>query len=401
MVLAVLIWAVRIWLVLVALLWASLLRASYRSAEDVDWVLDPETAKNQDGGGVRVTVVVPARDEVDHIGPCVEALLAQDHEPPCRVLVLDDGSTDGTGDVLRKLKAENADRITVLDGGGGPLPDGWMGKPWACQRAGQAALAAEPPPERLLFVDADVRLKPTALRLTLAHAEAHNLDLLSGYGDLELVGFWEKVVQPAVVTLLLLGRPLSAVNDLDREDRPAMANGQFMLFRSAAWSQLGGHGAVMGNVLDDVGMARATMAAGLRNGVVLMPALFRTRMYTSLQEIWDGWTKNLFAGLDRRWDRLLGAVSFVFFFAVLPWILPFAAFAGPVGAELAIGGVVCASLMLALRVRVDGLSGHDRRFAVTWPLGFALLIALLVGSAVRTSRGTAVWKGRTIPGGGA
>ncbi len=398
--LLVLAWAARLWLLLCLLLWLSLLRASFRRADEVDWVLDPAAPKAAPAPALAVTVVVPARDEAEVIAACVRGVLAQDHQPPCRVVVLDDGSTDGTGALLAGLAAET-DRLTVIDGGGGPLPAGWMGKPWACQRAAEAALAAAPPPDRLLFLDADVVLHPAALRLALAHAEAHRLDLLSGYGDLELVSFWEKVVQPAVVTLLLLGRPLSVVNDLERVDRPPMANGQFMLFRAEAWRALGGHHAVQGDVLDDVGMARATMAAGLRNGIVLMPALFSTRMYTTLGEIWDGWTKNLFAGLERRWDRLGGALAFVFFFTLAPWLLPPLALAGLVGLEWGLWGAASALVMLVLRLRMDGLSGHDRRFALSWPLGFGVLLALLVGSAVRTSRGTAVWKGRSIPAPGA
>jgi glycosyltransferase involved in cell wall biosynthesis len=389
-------WVARVWLGLCVLLWLSLIRASFRRAEDVDWVLDPARPPEGELAQDVVTIIVPARDEVEVIEASVRAALAQDHTPQCRVVVLDDGSTDGTGEILARLMGET-DRLEVIDGGGGPLPDGWMGKPWACQRAAEAALQLTPRPDRLLFVDADVVLHPAALRLALVHARAHELDLLSGYGDLELVSFWEKVVQPAVVTLLLLGRPLSVVNDNEREDRPPMANGQFMLFRTAAWEALGGHRAVQGDVLDDVGMARAVIGAGQRSGVVLMPALFSTRMYTSLSEIWDGWTKNLFAGLEHRWDRLLGTLFFVLFFTVLPWLLPLLWLAGLLGVEWALWGGICAGLMLALRLRVDGLSGHDRRFAPTWPLGFSVLLALLVGSAVRTTRGTAVWKGRAIP----
>ena len=116
----------------------------------------PSTSRQPPEGGARVAVIVPARDEVKHIEACVEHALAQDHAE-LKVFILDDGSTDGTGEVLARLQAAHPERLRVLTGGDAPLPEGWMGKPWACQRAGEAALADPFAPEWMLFTDADVR----------------------------------------------------------------------------------------------------------------------------------------------------------------------------------------------------------------------------------------------------
>ena len=106
-----------------------------------------------------MTVLLPARDEAHRIEPCLSALRAQDHAA-LRVIVLDDGSTDGTGDTVRDAVAADP-RFEVIHGGPEHPPQGWLGKPWACQRLAEAALAGDPAPDLLLFVDADVVLALT------------------------------------------------------------------------------------------------------------------------------------------------------------------------------------------------------------------------------------------------
>ena len=130
-----------------------------------------------------MAVVVPARNEEAHIGGCVEHALRQTlGDLDLRIFVLDDGSTDRTGEVLAELEQAHPDRLTVLKGGDAPLPKGWMGKPWACQRAGEAALEQHQP-DWILFTDADVRLQPTALRAAIGYASRQGLDMLSGWAS--------------------------------------------------------------------------------------------------------------------------------------------------------------------------------------------------------------------------
>ncbi|HCH65919.1 MAG TPA: glycosyl transferase, partial [Deltaproteobacteria bacterium] len=202
---------------------------------------------------LRTAVVIPARNERAHIERCVRAALG-DADPRLSVVVIDDGSTDGTSELLADL-VSNCERLRVVDGGDEPLPEGWLGKPWACQRAGEVALAQGA--ECLLFVDADVLLAPGAVRAAVTYLQSEAIDLVSVMGSLELRSFWERVVQPAVVGLILAGNDLERVNDPERRPSRPLANGQFMLFRSATWQDLGGHGAVRGAVIDDVGLATA------------------------------------------------------------------------------------------------------------------------------------------------
>ncbi len=350
--------------------------------------LPPESA-------VRVTVVVPARNEVHNIGACVESIIRQDL-PGLRAVVLDDGSTDGTGAVLQGLLAGSDQRLRLLSGGDAPLPAGWKGKPWACQRASEAAVADADPPEWLLFTDADVRLHPHAVGAAVGYATRNHLQMMSGIGRLEMVSFWEKVLQPIVAGAIVAGTDIEKVNDPARRKGNPLANGQFILIRREAYLAVGGHGAVRDNVLDDVGMATAVCKAGMAYQIVYMRNLFSCRMYHSFDELWKGWTKNLFAGIEYRWDRVVGVSIFTFLTSVLPYIVALVGLVVGLDAVtlgLAWGAVLAIQVM---RYVLDGIFEHDRRYGLSHFLGNVLFIALFFNSGIRTVQGTAVWKGRAL-----
>ena len=207
---------------LIVLIWALGCLKILAVRRDPRFKLTGEEASPE--GGARVAVIVPARDEVKHIEACVEHALAQDHAE-LKVFILDDGSTDGTGEVLARLQAAHPERLRVLTGGDAPLPEGWMGKPWACQRAGEAALADPFAPEWMLFTDADVRLSPCAVRAGTGYAAREGIDLLSGFGQLTMLTFWERVMQPVVIGMIMNGNDLDRVNDPERKWGTPIANG--------------------------------------------------------------------------------------------------------------------------------------------------------------------------------
>ena len=380
----------------IALFWLGVLARVRKDRGAPKWSLGPDTPlpEGLDLAALpRLVVVIPARDEAANISACVRALAASDH-PHLEIVVFDDGSTDGTGELAAAAVARAEDhgagriRARVVRGGGEPLPEGWKGKPWALQRA-----TRDLDSDWVVFVDADVRVHPACLSRVHARALADGVDFLSGFGKLEMVGFWEKVIQPSVGGLILAGNNLDAVNDPARTDA-VIANGQLILVRRAAYEAVGGHGAVRADILDDVGLARAFRAHGFLLRVLFLRELFSCRMYTSFRELWLGWTKNLYAGMGYSLGRVAFLAGFILYEFVWMWVALVAGLVTGNTVWIAWGAALVVLSQLA-RLWLDGIFGQDRRFGILQPVGALLLVGLVVDSARRSRRGAVIWKGRT------
>ena len=224
----------------------------------------------------RVSVLLPVRDEAHRVRPCLDALLRQGHE----VLVLDDGSTDGTADVVR---AAGARLLT-----GAPLPQGWLGKPHACQ---QLADAADPASEVLVFVDADVVLSPGAVDAAVALLERLDLDLVSPYPRQDAPGP-TRLVQPLQQWSWLAFLPLRWAERSRRTSLTA-ATGQLLVVRRSTYDRAGGHAAVRDQVVEDLALLRNVKRAGGRGVVVDGTRIATCRMYDDWQQLAAGYGKSL------------------------------------------------------------------------------------------------------------
>jgi cellulose synthase/poly-beta-1,6-N-acetylglucosamine synthase-like glycosyltransferase len=304
-----------------------------------------------------VAVLLPVRDEAHRVGPCLAALKAQRGVPDLEVLVLDDGSTDGTADVVRDAG------LRLLTGG--PLPPGWLGKPHACQQLADATDA-----EILVFVDADV--------VPEAHAVAATVALLDGF---DLVSPYPKIVgQPVVQQLLqwswLTFLPLRA---MERSRRPSLAaaGGQFLAVRADAYRRAGGHAAVRDKVIEDVELARAVKRAGGRIALADGSRLATCHMYASWRELVDGYAKSL-------WASPGAAVGAVVLLAL--YVAPLVTGAGLVAY---LGGV-------AGRVVAARASGGRLLPALAHPVSILLFCGLVALSFRRRRHGRLAWKGRPV-----
>ncbi len=192
-----------------------------------------------------VTAVVPARDEADVIARSIGSLLAQDYPGDFRVILVDDNSSDGTGDVARAL--DGAGRLEVISGA--PLPSGWTGKLWAQSQGVARATAAATPPPYLLLTDADIAHAPDTLRQLVARAEAGGLVLTSLMARLTVETWPERLLIPAFIFFFDMLYPFAWVNDPRRAT--AAAAGGVMLARREALEAAGGLAAIRGKIIDD------------------------------------------------------------------------------------------------------------------------------------------------------
>ena len=314
--------------------------------------------------GSTVSVLLPLRDEAARVEPCLRSLLAQ--TCPAQLLVLDDGSTDGTAGVVERLTGRSPLR-------GAPLPAGWLGKPFACQQLADAASG-----DVLVFVDADVVLAPEAVGATVALLEETGLDLLCPYPRQEAPGL-TRLVQPLLQWSWLTFLPLRLA---ERSPRPSLsaANGQLLAVRREAYDRAGGHAAVRAEVVEDVALLRQLKRTGGTGGVADGTALATTRMYDSWPELAAGYTKSLHT-------VPVGSTALLALLYVVPAL---AALRGSrVGAAATLAGV-------AGRVVTARRTGGRTLDAVTHPLGVALLLGLTARSHWAHRRGTLSWKGRPL-----
>jgi hypothetical protein len=317
------------------------------------------------------SVLVPARDEAHRIAPCLQALLGQDDNGRMEVLVLDDGSADGTAAVVRRV-AGNDDRVRLLTGR--PLPPGWLGKPHACQ---QLADAANPASSALVFVDADVVLAPFAVASAVGLLD--QLDLVSPYPRQDTPGA-TRLVQPLLQWSWLTFLPLRLA---ERSPRPSLsaANGQLLAVRREVYDRAGGHAAVRTEVVEDVALLRAVKRVGGRGGVADGTELATTRMYDDWSELVAGYTKSA-------WTIPLPVAAALAALYVVP---PVAALrgsrAGAIAYAAGVGGRVISARRTGGRAFPDSLA-H--------PVSVALLCWLTGRSHLARRRGSPTWKGRVL-----
>ena len=325
-----------------------------------------------------ISVLIPARNEADHIGRAVAAVLAS-RDCDIELLVLDDHSTDATAAILAAIRDP---RLRVLNGLG--LPPGWSGKQYAC-----ATLAGEARHGLMVFVDADVVLAPDALsRMAGVMQNQPELGLASGFPR-QVTHSWSEWLLLPLIHLLLIGyRPQL----LDRDPRVAgfaAGCGQLFIARSEAYRQVGGHATIRASMHDGLKLPRAFRSAGFATGLFDATSIAQCRMYTQFGEVWEGLSKNATEGMATRralplWTLLLaGGHVLPFLLALLsPGVVPLAACALSLGLRI----------MLAVRFR------QDPRSVLLSPLGVALLLLLQWSALIRAARGRpATWRGRAYP----
>ena len=345
-----------------------------------------------------LTVVIPAFNEAHNIEACVASALA--NQAPCRdwsVLVVDDESTDAT--VENALRAGSAaSHFRLIQAGPRPANERWVGKNWACSKAVEQLSS-----EWLLFIDADVRLKPDALQRALAQALDEQADLLSLAPRLTCGCLAEWMVQPIMASLLGLGFPILETND--PASPVAFAAGPFMLFKASTYRQIGGHRALAGEVVEDLALARAIKAGGHRLRYLLGLDAVDLRMYSNLAALWEGWTKNWFLGLDRDPVKALGAALVVVLMFSVPWLLLPASllllWLQPLLASAWWWLMALASLAILqqLLLRLWTRSNFDVPLTLWWLMGAGGLLVGAIGpvSIWRTYTGRGwTWKGRSL-----
>ncbi|MGB8691025.1 MAG: glycosyltransferase family 2 protein [Microcoleus sp.] len=371
--------------------------------------LSPSTAQFP-----KVSVIVPAYNEAENIRDCAIAILQSTplSVDNVEVLIVDDRSTDDTLAIAQTLQQQvNDPRLKILAGQARPANQYWAGKNWACAEAVQVATG-----EFLLFIDADVRLKPGAIETAIETVQTEKIDLLTCMPALVCECFAEWLVQPIMFNHLAVCFDFTAVNAPTTDS--AFAAGPFMLFRRSAYEKIGGHESVASEIVEDVELARRIKRAGLKLGLYAGSNLAFVRMYRSWSALWEGWTKNLYLGAHRSWGLMVYMAAIMLFLYPIPWLalaillaqgelakvititnyqLPITNYQLPVTLLTICLAIIVIWQQYNLRRLGAQISDCSTQYWWLGGLGGTLVAAIAIASAIKTETGWGwTWRGRAL-----
>ena len=363
-----------------AFIWIVLgLRIAY-GALKLPWLKDfpPNTRTDN----LRISLLFAARDEEEKL-PGALATLEQLDYPELEIIGVDDRSEDATGRILDEFAASHprfrAIHVTKL-------PVGWLGKPHALQQAYEASSG-----EWLLFTDADVRFKVDVLRRAMTMVTEHKLDHLSLFGDVEMVGFWEKVVVTFFGMAFHMATAPSEV--INPKSGAYMGVGAFQLLKRSAYEAAGTHRRLAMEVIDDMKLGKIVKQAGFRSGVGVAQDSLVVRWHAGARNLINGVTKNFFAGSGFSVMRVAISILGLFLMNVLP-------FAGLIFGHgwVRIFAGVCVLIVLCFHAGVDVVMRVSPLYCFTVPIGAVIFAYMLLRSTVYTlKQGGIVWRGTFYP----
>ena len=334
-----------------------------------------------------VGVIIPARNEAENIEECL-ASLTKSRYPNFEIIVVDDRSEDGTAELARTVPPGNAKRLVVIDGEA--LPEGWLGKPWACQQGARATSA-----ELLVFADADTTHGDRLLSRSITELQNEDADLLNVLGFQVMESFWERLVQPQIFLAVVFRHP-----DLERSARSSqwqdgVANGQFMLMPRTSYEAIGGHESVRDRVLEDLALAQTVKRHGRTFVIRMAMDDLTTRMYHSLGGLITGWSRLIQMGSTQGQPLVssFGVVTVATFcFWIVPPLMLLSALLGFGGETLLIWSALVCSLSVGIHAAFLHFLGAPAYYAVFYPLGSFVVLYIMIRSKVRAS--DVEWKGR-------
>ena len=335
-----------------------------------------------------VSVLVPARNEASNIEPCVRSLLEQDY-PQFEVIVLNDHSTDDTGVILERLQTQN-NSLRILDGL--PLPQGWLGKHWACHQLAESASGG-----LLLFTDADTKHHPKMIKEAVSLLLEKNADFLTAFPKEEMLTWGEMLTVPILGFSLFSFLPFILADWLKIPEL-SVSFGQLMLIRREPYNAIGGYEKIRSHPVDDVKLGRQVIKHGYKWLLADGTRYVTCRMYSGFQSALEGFTKNLFAFFGYR--TILYLVAWIWtgmVFLQPPIILLLQALGFQTGSftpQLAVIALTESFLLFAIasyRFRTPFY------LSLVYPISIFLFVLIALRSLFMTATGRNTWKDRKLP----
>lgn len=322
-----------------------------------------------------VALLIPMRNEIANAESVLATAFAQVQLDNFKVRVIDDGSTDGTAEILRKVKDGRFEFISSA-----PLPEAWLGKNYALHQ-----LASKSSEEFLVFIDADVRLEKSAIADSIALLKRQGWDYISPYPRQIARAALAKLVQPLLQWSWFASLPLRLI-ERSKSKSTVVANGQFFIVRNESYQRAGGHNAIKGEVLDDMELARSLRRTGGIGSVVDGSKIARCEMYQNSDSLIAGYSKSQWRAFGGTFGALV-AICILFFSSIYPAL---SALRGETWGIYGYIALFLSRLLVAARTRSTIVS------APLHPIAIAVWIGLIIRSLVFKRSGQLQWRGRKI-----
>jgi len=337
----------------------------------------------------KVSIILPARNEEDFIGKCLDSLIKQDYEN-YEIIVIDDSSEDKTGKIILEYAKKSSKIIPVS---AKPKPDGWIGKNWACMEGYRKATG-----ELLLFTDADTKHSKNVLSLAVSHLISFNLDALSAIPKMLTFDFWTKITLPMISTFL--HTRFSALNVNNPSKKTGYFFGSFFILKKKTYEEVGMHEGVKQEIIEDGALGKKVKELGYKMKMVRGDHL--------IDAVWARDKITLWNALKRLMVPLYlqnGKIAIGIFFAVLFLLfIPFPIFAisillpaETISAKMLCISAAIASILIYTGAIIEVKIGLKLRLvhALFAPLGgLVVVLGFLSGLIQAKSDSSVTWKER-------
>ncbi|ABX12491.1 glycosyltransferase [Nitrosopumilus maritimus] len=346
--------------------------------------------ENTSKGFPKVSIILPARNEEEFLGKCLDSLIDQDYKD-YEIIVIDDSSEDSTGKIISEYAKKNSKVIHVS---AREKPEGWMGKNWACMEGYRKATG-----ELLLFTDADTTHKKNVISLAVSHLLSFELDALSTIPKMLTFDFWTNITLPMISTFL--HTRFSALNVNNPSKKTGYFFGSFFILKKSTYEQVGMHEGVKHEIIEDGALGKKVKEAGYKMKMVRGEHL--------VEAVWARDKSTLWNALKRLMIPLYlqsGKIAIGIFFAVLFLLfVPFPIFATSIllPAETLSSKILCAtafaaSLLIYIGAVIEAKIGLELKFryAIFAPLGSLVVVLGFLSGLLQAKKTSSVtWRGRS------
>ena len=337
----------------------------------------------------KVSIILPARNEENFIGKCLDSLIDQDYKN-YEIVVIDDSSDDSTGKIIEQY-AKKYSKIVAVSARS--KPEGWMGKNWACMEGFKNSNG-----ELLLFTDADTKHSRKVISLSVSHLLSFELDALSVIPKMLTFDFWTKVTLPMISTFL--HSRFSALNVNNPKKKTGYFFGSFFIIKRKTYQEIGMHEGVRHEIIEDGALGKKAKELGYKIKMVRGEHLINAVWARDKDTLWNA-LKRLMVPLYLQSGKI--AIG-IFFAVVFLLFVPF-----PIAVSYAIfpadtlsGKLVCvassvASVLIYIGAIVEAKIGLELRFihALFAPLGsLVVIMGFLSGLLQAKSNSSVSWRGR-------